>query len=101
MDIDRISIGGTEKKFLSLEVKRSMKPMNLALLGPFLLYIQLGEAERQAWEATEEQREKAKIPDDFNLSTWIHMCSVLSPWTEEPGGLQSIWLQKTWTQLRT
>ena len=69
MDIDRISIGGTEKKFLSLEVKRSMKPMNLALLGPFLLYIQLGEAERQAWEATEEQREKAKIPDDFNLKS--------------------------------
>ena len=28
-------------------------------------------------EAIDEQREKAKIPDDF-LSTWIHMCSVLS-----------------------
>lgn len=78
MDIDRITIGATEKEFSSLEVKRSMKPMNLALLGPFLLYMQLGEAGRQAWEATEEQREKAKIPDDFNLNTWIHMCSVLS-----------------------
>ena len=21
------------------------------------------------------------------------------PWTEEPGGLQSMWLQKSWTQL--
>ena len=47
------------------EVKSSMKPMNLALLGPFLLYMQLGEAGRQAWEATKEQREKAKIPDNF------------------------------------
>lgn len=78
MDIDRLSVGATEKEFSSLEVKRSMKPVNLALLGPFLLYMQLGEAGRQAWEATEEQREKAKIPDDFNLSTWNHMCSVLS-----------------------
>ena len=23
------------------------------------------------------------------------------PWTEKPGGLQSMWLQKTWTRLRT
>lgn len=64
MDIDRVFIGAIEE-FSSLEVKSSMKPMNLALLGPFLLYMQLGEAGRQAWEATEEQREKAKIPDNF------------------------------------
>ena len=30
-------------------------------------------------------------------------CSILAweiPWTEEPGGLQSMGLQKCWTQLR-
>ena len=50
MDIDRIFIGSIEKEFLSLEVKSSMQPINLALLGPFLLYMQLGEAGRQAWK---------------------------------------------------
>ena len=29
-------------------------------------------------------------------------CSILAwrtPWTEEPGGLQSCWVAKSWTQL--
>ena len=40
--------------------------------------------------------------DPLEEDTAIHS-SILAwgiPWTEEPGGLQSIGLQKSWTQLR-
>ena len=41
------------------------------------------------WEDPLEE----ELATHFSILTWE------IPWTEEPGGLQSIWLQKSWTQL--
>ena len=49
--------------------------------------------ETQVWALGQEDPWEKEVATHFNIFAWE------ISWTEEPGGLQSMGLQKSWTQL--
>ena len=49
--------------------------------------------EMQVWSLGQEDSREKEVATQFSILAWE------IPWTEEPGGLQSLGLQKSWIQL--
>ena len=105
------TLGGSKGLTAQLEKpKLDLHPADCCVWGLILFYLQVNKLALQAFPGGSVVKnvfqcrrlgfEDQEDPLEKEMTTHSSILAWRIPWAEEPGGLQFMWSQKSWTQLR-